>query len=257
MKCYYCGKSIHLINDCFKKTNSLGSGSNHDNGTFAIATFDKEESVDIRVAYVSSIERSDKDWVLNSSCFFHISLNISWFSDFSNLSDGFCKTREQWFLPSKGIGNIVLKLKNTQLLRLNHTRYVPFLRRNLISLGALDDEEYHIEIKNDFANIIKNLLKINGIYSVNSQSVFPSTTITLVIESDKSKLWHKRFGHLSEKGLKFLSKERVVGKYNIQKLTFCEHCVMGKQNRLFLRTWIHNSQNILEYIQSYTYSIWI
>lgn len=91
-------------------------------------------------------------------------------------------------MPSKGIGNIVLKLKNTQLLRLNHTRYVPFLRRNLISLGALDDEEYHIEIKNDFANIIKNLLKINGIYSVNSQFVFPSTTITLVIESDKSKL---------------------------------------------------------------------
>ncbi|KAL2252587.1 UNVERIFIED_CONTAM: Retrovirus-related Pol polyprotein from transposon TNT 1-94 [Sesamum indicum] len=42
---------------------------------------------------------------------------------------------------------------------------------------------------------------------------------------------HKRFGHISQKGLEFLNKEGVLCD-KVDKLQFCDDCVMGKQHRV-------------------------
>lgn len=69
--------------------------------------------------------------------------------------------------------------ENGQHMMLKHTRYVPASRRNLILLGVLDDENYHIEINNGFRYIIRYQKLIvdspnsNIIYVISSELVSP------------------------------------------------------------------------------------
>ncbi|KAK2978840.1 hypothetical protein RJ640_030651 [Escallonia rubra] len=49
------------------------------------------------------------------------------------------------------------------------------------------------------------------------------------INSDTTKLWHMRLGHMSERGMDVLSKQGLLGSKKTRKLNFCEHCVFGKQ----------------------------
>lgn len=54
----------------------------------------------------------------------------------------------------------------------------------------------------------------------------------VVAKVSGDKLWHLRYGHLNEKGLKLLvQKNMVVGLPKIVSHGFCEGCVFGKQNR--------------------------
>lgn len=206
--------------------------------------------------HVCTIGRSDENWVLDSSMSFHMSPNIRRFSDFSILDGGFVKHENNESCHIKGIGNILLKSKNGHHLMLRHIRYVLALKGNLISLRALDDEKYHIEIKNGFTNIFRDQKlivsspQINGIYVIGAQSVSPNSCISFVAYSDKSELWHKRLGHLSENGLKSLSYQGDFGSDSVQKLTFCGYCIIATQVRLPFRARTHKSQDMLKYIHS-------
>jgi len=43
-------------------------------------------------------------------------------------------------------------------------------------------------------------------------------------------LWHLQLGHMSEKGLKILSKQGLLGNHKAKPFQFYEHCVYGKQH---------------------------
>ena len=49
---------------------------------------------------------------------------------------------------------------------------------------------------------------------------------------DKTRLWHMRLGHVSEKGLQELGKQNLLGGDKIDSLGFCEQCVLGKAKRV-------------------------
>lgn len=60
--------------------------------------------------------------------------------------------------------------------------------------------------------VIVSLPKTNGIYVIDTESVSPNSSLNLAAHSNKSKLWHKRLGHLSEKWLKSLSYQEAFVK---------------------------------------------
>ncbi|KAK2970416.1 hypothetical protein RJ640_016270 [Escallonia rubra] len=62
------------------------------------------------------------------------------------------------------------------------------------------------------------------------------------IDSDTSKLWHMRLGHMSERGMDVLSKQGLLGSKKIGKLDFCEHCVFGKQCRVKFSRVVHTTK---------------
>lgn len=167
----------------------------------------------------------DQDWVIDSSCSFYMSPNLKSFFDFSELNDGFIKLGNNESCGAEGIRNIVLKLKNDQMILLWHIRYVPALKRNLIFLGVLDNKNYQIEIRNGFTNIIKDHIliisapKSNGIHDISAEYVSFSNVVSLVTQFDRLELWHRKLGLLDEKGLKFLSREGAFRKDNVHKLT--------------------------------------
>lgn len=77
---------------------------------------------------MSTTKRDPKEWVLDSVCTFHMCQTREYFSKLVDMS---CQI--------KGIEKIKMLLNN-YILELNNTRYVVELKRNLISLGQLDDK---------------------------------------------------------------------------------------------------------------------
>lgn len=79
---------------------------------------------------------------------------------------------------------------------------------------------------------------------------FESTSAAISVQNDKSHIWHKRLGHISDKGLQILNKLGAFGKDNIEKLSFCDYCILGKHNRLHFLPRMHKSVSILEYLHT-------
>jgi len=87
-----------------------------------------------------------------------------------------------------------------------NVRYVPRLKRNLISLGTLDELGYSYTIENGFMHVFKNnnliltSSKKHGLYVLNGCSLSPISS-ACIVKTDKTDLWPLRLGHMSQKGL--------------------------------------------------------
>ena len=63
-------------------------------------------------------------------------------------------------------------------------------------------------------------------------------------------LWHKRLGHMSEKGLRILMKEGALGGMKEVHLDWCKDCLVGKQHRTTFKTRQTTQMKKLELIHS-------
>lgn len=74
----------------------------------------------------------------------------------------------------------------------------------------------------------------------------------MVIEHDEFpvRLWHRRLGHMSEKGMEILMKRELIPKMCFGDKEFCEHCVYGKHHKRSFKAGSHTSKGILDYIHS-------
>lgn len=93
---------------------------------------------------------------------------------------------------------------------LEQVRYIPDLKRNLISLGMLDQlgcsikaEHGQIQIMNKGTIIIKGI-RMNGLYVLVGALSKPGVNAS--VSNDKTKLWQMRLAHISERGLRKLEK---------------------------------------------------
>ncbi|KAH9705144.1 Integrase catalytic domain-containing protein [Citrus sinensis] len=137
---------------------------------------------------------------------------------------------------------------------LKHVRYVPELKRNLISLGVIDQARCNIKAENGNLQIEENGLVImkgirrNGLYVLTGSTTKPA--ITASVSSDRTKLWHMRLTHMSEKGMKGLSKQGLLGNDQITSLQFCEKCVFGKATRHRFNPGKKETKQTLDYVHS-------
>ncbi|KAH9717011.1 hypothetical protein KPL71_021670 [Citrus sinensis] len=190
-KCYFCQKEGHYIKDCFKKK-KLEKIQKESTGKAVVASEDEgdSEGADVLVA-------NDK------------------YTTGNNLA---CKIA--------GIGTVSLKMYDGMTRDLKQVRFVPDLRRNLISLGMIDQLGCSIKAENGQIEIIENGVVImkgirrNGLYVLVGS--LPQLGVTTIVTSDKTKLWHIRLGHISERGLKELDKQGLFGHDHISQLEFCE-----------------------------------
>jgi hypothetical protein len=54
-----------------------------------------------------------------------------------------------------------------------------------------------------------------------------------VVENKTSiELWHKRLGHMTEKGLQVLAKKQILPNIKGTSLMPCTHCLVGKQRSI-------------------------
>ncbi|CAM8916933.1 unnamed protein product [Rhodiola kirilowii] len=155
-----------------------------------------------------------------------------------------------------GIVSVRLRMEDGQEVLLPEVRYVPELKRNLISLGMLDKQGYTFKAENGTMKVTKGLLiimkgvRMNGIYVL-----LGNTIVGAVVNYTKNAnidifLWHLRLGHGSEKGICKLHEQGNLGNGKLGNLDFCENCVLGKSSRVKFNKAIHRTTDILDYIHS-------
>ncbi|RVW19901.1 Retrovirus-related Pol polyprotein from transposon TNT 1-94 [Vitis vinifera] len=105
-----------------------------------------------------------------------------------------------------GLGDVRISLPNGSVWLLEKVRHIPDLRRNLISVGQLDDEGHAILFVSSTwkvtkgARVLAHGKKTGTLYMTSC----PRDTIAIADVSTYTSLWHRRLGHMSEKGMKML-----------------------------------------------------
>ena len=97
-----------------------------------------------------------------------------------------------------GIGTMKIKMFDGVVRVLNNVRYVPNLRKNLISIGVLDDLGYSYSLKGGIMRITKGALmvregrKVSTLYRLIENTVVGRVAVTTLVESstNNKKLWH-------------------------------------------------------------------
>lgn len=89
----------------------------------------------------------------------------------------------------------------------------------------------------------------HGLYILDGEAVSRLSTIG-AHDIDQTVLWHRRLGHMSEKGMQVLCKHGILNSKKIGSLEICEACTMGKANKLKFALAEHTTNGILEYVHS-------
>ena len=156
-----------------------------------------------------------------------------------------------------GIGAIKIKMHDGIVRTLSDVRHIPELKKNLISLGTLDSNGCTYKAGGGVMRISKGALvvmkglKQNGLYFLQGSTITGAAAVSSSdSDSEITKLWHMRLGHMSERGMDELTKQGLLCGQKTGKLDFCEHCIFGKQCRVKFRTAVHRTKGTLDYIHS-------
>ncbi|KAK0588992.1 hypothetical protein LWI29_008208 [Acer saccharum] len=201
-KCYFCGKEGHIKKYCYEFKKKM-QDKTQTNGDAAIASKSYEPS---EVLAVSTEDRSS-EWILDSGCSFHMCPKKEMFTEFQELNSGSVLMGNNQQCNVEGIGSVALRMYDGMARVFKDVRYVPNLKRNLISLGTLDEEGYTYKAEKGVLKASKGSLVIpkddkkNGLYVLRGEAVTNEAACIASKISDKGILWH-----MSERGVLELSK---------------------------------------------------
>lgn len=131
-------------------------------------------------------------------------------------------------------------------LLLSDVLFVLCIKRNLISISALEDKGYHVAFADGKFLAWKKNTSIQSAckIGVRHDSLYKLSTHPIQAlahdSTSSSELWHKRFGHLNFKTLSSMEKV-VVGlpKLNQNHEGVCKRCALGKN----VKSTFHGSEN--------------
>ncbi|GKE12049.1 retrotransposon protein, putative, ty1-copia subclass, partial [Tanacetum coccineum] len=122
----------------------------------------------------------------------------------------------------RGIGKVRLQLKDGSSFVLHNVRYIPELKRNLISLGTLEKEGYTVKLQSSKVKVINGsrvilsgIRRDNCVYSLDVHAMAGELNASVEEKDSLAQVWHKRLGHISEVGLQVLEKQGLFGKKSL------------------------------------------
>ena len=139
---------------------------------------------------------------------------------------------------------------------LNDVRYIPEVKRRLISLGSLEMNgccfsssggKMMVKRRN---NLIMTVQRRGSLYYLYVSVVKVQKGQLNLVKPTSIKLWHERLGHPEMGSIKELVKRNVISAFEEQDMPPCQDCIRGKAKKLPYTTGKHNSTSPLDYIQS-------
>ena len=133
-----------------------------------------------------------------------------------------------------GIENIRIKMFDGVVRTLCDIKHVPNLRKNLISLGVLNSNEFCYKSKSEVMKVSKDSMIVMKGYKIARNiykllgTIVVGEAASMEFESDNTILWHMRLGHMSERGMAKLHRRNLLKGIKTCKLDFCKYCVLGK-----------------------------
>ncbi|KAL6493219.1 hypothetical protein OROGR_032978 [Orobanche gracilis] len=221
--CRYCKKPGHGIPDCYslkRKQEKQEKGKSPQSSEAANVEDDSDN--DILLSVVSSNKRSKTEWILDSGCTFHMYPHKGLFTTFELVDSGVVLMGNDAQCKVAGIGTIQIKTHDDIVRTFSNVRYVPDLKRNLISLGTLESLGCRYSAKGGVLKVSKGALvllkanRVGSLYVLQGSVVTGSAAVSSSMpHKDVTKLWHMRLGHMSEKDMHLLSKQGHLGNHGI------------------------------------------
>ena len=253
--CNYCKLKGHIKKDCWKLKRKLEEEAREGTSNANASYVNDSDDGDVLVA--THEYKGNNEWILDSGCTFHMTPNKTFFHTFESVDGGNVTMGNNTTCKVVGIGSIKIKMFDGIVRTLTDVRYVPGLKKNLLSLGTLDKIGCRITCEGGVMKVAKGSLvvmkgRLNGsLYALQGSTILGSANVSTSTMSDRdTKLWHLRLGHMSERGMFELSKQGLFDGKNFGNLGFCEHCVYGKHKRVSFKPAIHNTKGILDYVHS-------
>ena len=226
--CYNCGGPNHYARDCTLPP------STHAPEVYA----NSAEMFDDYYTYYD--EYGNGPWYFDSGASGHIAADAQKLDaePSSSGADHDVKTGGGESHPVRGTSSSTLCTTSGEI-KLTNVRYVPSMKKNLISVGSIADSgrivvftasHCYVYDKYHPNQVIVNGIwdPLNGLYRLHDG--IHANSVEMI---DTAKLWHRRLGHLSYTGMKVLSSsDKVQGLPNLdctQKV--CECCLAGRQHR--------------------------
>lgn len=115
----------------------------------------------------------------------------------------------------KGYGVISVKLPNGKISHLKNVLYVPGIKKNLISVSMMVDQDMQVKffkthcVIKDYRNeIFATGMRVGSLYRVYAKSIPKQAMVAG--GSTAEQLWHQRFSHLNLQDLMLLHKKGMV-----------------------------------------------
>src|ERR1044072_4008907 len=165
---------------------------------------------------------------MDSGCTWHMTQNKALFEELCDQDGGFVLLGNNKACKITGVGSVRFKLHDETIRLLIEVRYVPDLKRNLISLGEFNKKGYVFQGEKIILRVMKGSKKVlrgvkkQDLYTLEAEVVSGLTNVTSTKPLSKTEIWHMRLGHISEKGLVELGKQNLLGGDKFEKLIFCE-----------------------------------
>jgi hypothetical protein len=184
--------------------------------------------------------------------------NRMWFDTFKSCNAGTVLMGNDARCKAIGLGTIKVRMFDGIVRILTNVRYVPNLKKNLISLGTLDSLGYGYSAKDGVMKITKGTMvimkgkKIGNLYKLLGDTVIGGVVMSTLVEpnDDNTVLWHMRLGHLGERSMFELHKRNFLKGVKSCKLGFCKYCLYGKQQRVSFKVASHTSKGVPDYVHS-------
>jgi len=239
-------KEGHVKKDCFARKRKM-EGQEQGEAGVIIKSLEFSEALNVG-------EKLVKDMcVLDSACTSHMIARRDWFCSFDETKKTTILLGDDHSVEARGQGSIRVNTHGGSIKTLNSVKYVPELRRNLISTGTLDKLGVSHEggkgrvryFKNDVTALCGSLK--NGLYVLEGDTVIEESCVAEK-ETGNTTLWHSRLGHLSLNNMKILSGKGLLDKKDVKELSFYEHYIMGKSKKLSFNVGRYDTEDVLGYI---------
>lgn len=257
--CWVCGKDGHYKKQCFiwKERNKQQRDSSSERGESSNVTGQITDAAALMVSesLLSLGEEFNKIWIMDTGCSFHMTPRRDWFITLDETCTGKVRMANDTYSEVRGVGSIRIKNEDNSTVLLTNVRYVPGMSKNLISLGTLEDQGCWFQSRDGVMKInrgCRTLIKgqkTDTLYVLQG-SVLTGSVNAAVGPRDETRLWHRRLGHMSQKGMKALVKKGYLDSAKVTDMDFCEDCIYGKAHRVSFGVGKHVTKGKLDYIHS-------
>ncbi|GJU26713.1 retrotransposon protein, putative, ty1-copia subclass [Tanacetum coccineum] len=252
-KCYICQSEDHLKRNYPKnnRNKSIGYVKKEDQPSSSGSIYNDSEVMTMMSA------EALLDLMMDSGCSYHMTPRLDILFDFLECDGGSVLLGDNRECKIRGIGKVRVQLRDGSSFVLSNVRYIPELKRNLISLGTLKKEGYTVKLQSGKVKVINGSKVVlsgtrreNYVYSLDGYAVAGELNASVDEKDSLAQVWRKRLGHICEAGLQVLEKQGLFGKESLGKLDFCKNCVLGKSHRVRFGVGRHTTHGVINYVHS-------
>ncbi|KAA8526119.1 hypothetical protein F0562_007781 [Nyssa sinensis] len=196
-----------------KEENVITVKKNEEKNT--IATFEGDEVVVLSYGEEECLHVGNEiEWVVDTGASYHATYNKEFFTSYRVGDFGTVKMGNTSHSKIVGIDDVCIRTSVGCMMTLRDVRHVLDLRLNLISGIALDREGYMNYFGNGVWKLTKGSLVVARgkacctLYKTNLKMCRDG--LNSIEDGTSPNLWHKRLGHMSEKGLQILVKRSFI-----------------------------------------------